>query len=59
MEDLETGLLVSSVEEAGDSMGAASHWVFSKKSLNKKFICLYISLRKTGSVFVSAVSKFC
>ena len=38
-------------------MGAAKHWVFSKKSSNKKFISLYTSLRKTGRVSVSAASK--
>ena len=57
MEDLETMVFCCHLLKRQVTMGAAEHWVFSKKSSNKKFISLYTSLRKTGSMSVSAASK--
>lgn len=57
MEDLETMVFWCHLLKRQVTGGAAKHWVFSKKSSNKKFVCVYTSLRKTGSISVSAASK--
>lgn len=48
MEDLETMVFCCHLLKRQVTMGAGKHWVFPQKSSNKKFICLYTSLRRQG-----------